>query len=151
MFAIALWDEDRRKLLLVRDRLGVKPLYYYADGDRTVLGSELKAILEAGIPREIDEDALAQVLALQYIPAPRTIFRGVHKLPPGHLLRAEAGGVKVDAYWTVPEESIPAPRPEAELREELRELLADAVKIRLIADVPLAYSSSCVDRAPSSP
>src|SRR4029077_11162318 len=117
--------------------LGVKPLYYYADGERLVFGSELKAILEADVPREIDEDALAQYLALRYIPAPRTIFRGIHKLPPGHLLRAEAGGVKVEAYWSLPEDTLAAPRPEAELAEELRALLEDAVKIRLIADVPL--------------
>ncbi len=146
MFAIALWDEKRRKLLLVRDRLGVKPLYYYADGERLVFGSEIKAILEAGIPRELDEDGLAQFLALRYISAPRTIFRGVHKLPPGHLLRAEAGSVKVEAYWTLPEDPISAPRPEGELREELRALLADAVRMRLIADVPLGvFLSGGVD------
>jgi asparagine synthase (glutamine-hydrolysing) len=146
MFAIALWDEARRRLLLVRDRLGVKPLYYYADGERLVFGSELKAILEADVPREIDEDALAQYLALRYIPAPRTIFRGIHKLPPGHLLRAEAGGVKVEAYWSLPEDTLAAARPEAELVEELRALLEDAVKIRLIADVPLGvFLSGGVD------
>jgi asparagine synthase (glutamine-hydrolysing) len=137
MFAVALWDSRRRKLLLVRDRLGIKPLYYRADHDRLVFGSEIKAILQADVPREIDEEGLCQYLALNYIPAPRTIFKGIHKLPPGHLLRAEAGAVKVEPWWELPTDPAPEQRSEAELAEELRALMADAVKLRLISDVPL--------------
>lgn len=146
MFAIALWDEREHKLLLVRDRLGIKPLYYYADRDRLVFGSEIKALLEADIPRVIDEEALSHYLALGYIPAPWSIFKGVRKLPPGHLLRAEAGAVKAEAWWTLPVETDTVDRPEQELVEELRALLADAVKIRLISDVPLGvFLSGGVD------
>ena len=146
MFAIALWDDREHKLLLVRDRLGIKPLYYYVDRDRLVFGSEIKALLEADIPRVIDEEALSHYLALGYIPAPRSIFKGVRKLQPGHLLRAEAGAVKAEAWWTLPGETTTAHRPEQELVEELRALLADAVKIRLISDVPLGvFLSGGVD------
>jgi len=146
MFAIALWDEREQKLLLVRDRLGIKPLYYYADRERLVFGSEIKAILEADIPRVIDEEALSHYLALGYIPAPWSIFKGVRKLRPGHLLRAEAGAVKAEAWWTLPGETDAVERPEEELVEELRALLADAVKIRLISDVPLGvFLSGGVD------
>jgi asparagine synthase (glutamine-hydrolysing) len=146
MFAVALWDVRRRKLLLVRDRLGIKPLYYRADADRLVFGSEIKAILQAEVPREIDEEGLSQYLALNYIPAPRTIFRGIQKLPPGHLLRAEAGAVKVEPWWELPAEPSPVDRSEGELAEELRALMADAVKMRLISDVPLGvFLSGGVD------
>ncbi|MFQ5457272.1 MAG: asparagine synthase (glutamine-hydrolyzing) [Myxococcota bacterium] len=146
MFAIALWDERQKKLLLVRDRLGIKPLYYYADAGKLVFGSEIKALLEADVPREIDEQALSHYLALGYIPAPWSIFRGIRKVPPGHLLRAEAGAVKVEAWWELPGETTADTRPEPELVEELRALLADAVKIRLISDVPLGvFLSGGVD------
>ncbi len=137
MFAIALWDERRQKLLLVRDRLGIKPLYYYSDDARLLFGSEIKAILAAGIPRAIDEEGLAQYLAFNYIPAPRTIFQGLCKLPPGHLLRAESGAVKVEAWWELPLEPAPTGESEEALAEELRELLQDAVRMQLISDVPL--------------
>jgi asparagine synthase (glutamine-hydrolysing) len=146
MFAIGLWDERRRKLLLVRDRLGIKPLYYYADSDRLVFGSEIKALLEAGIPMEIDQEALSLYLALRYIPAPRTIFVGVEKLPPGRLLRVQARATKQETWWDLPSETPGVVRAEQELAEELRELLADAVKIRLISDVPLGvFLSGGVD------
>ena len=147
MFAIALWDEARRRLLLARDRLGVKPLHYYADGERLVFGSEIKAILAADVPRAMDDEALSQFLALRYIPAPRTIFRGIHKLPPGYLLRAEAGAVKVEPWWDLaPPGNEGSLRTDVELEEELRELLADAVRIRMISDVPLGvFLSGGVD------
>jgi len=87
MFAFALWDESQKRLLLVRDHLGIKPLYYWLDGDCIIFGSELKSIiLHPAVVKEVDLEALDQFLTLEYIPTPRTIFKNVHKLPPGHRL-----------------------------------------------------------------
>jgi len=99
MFAIALWDKARETLLLVRDRLGIKPLYYAALSDRLVFGSELKALLADGVSREIDRQALNDYLAYNYVPGPRTIFSAVKKLQPGHRLIARRGHVTVESYW----------------------------------------------------
>jgi asparagine synthase (glutamine-hydrolysing) len=139
MFAIALWDQRRETLVLVRDRLGIKPLYYAALGDRLVFGSELKALLPDGISREIDPQALHEYLTYNYVPGPRTIFKAVKKLQPGHRLIARHGHVTTESYWR------PAPRPHtangaepvAYYVERLTELLKEAVRYRLIADVPL--------------
>ncbi len=140
MYAIALWDAARETLVLVRDRLGVKPLYYAALPDRLVFGSELKALLADGVPREIDRQALHEYLSYNYVPGPRTIFSAVKKLQPGHRLVARRGHVSVESYWR------PDPpaghqsggiEPVAHYVERLTDLLKESVRYRLIADVPL--------------
>ena len=149
MFAVALWDAPRRKLLLARDRLGKKPLYYaIAQGGtwtcapggaatRAVFASELKAFAaHGGVPRELDHEALAQYLAVEYVPAPRSIHRHVFKLPAGHLAVLDERGFRLQRYWELPAPSrdrIPA----AEAGEELVRRLDAAVARRLVADVPV--------------
>src|SRR4029077_1481994 len=100
MFAFALWDDRRRRLLLVRDRLRVKPLYYCASESGVTFGSEIKSLLEdPDVPREWSAEALDAYLTLQYVPCPQTMYRAVRKLPPGHLLVAEQERVSVRRYW----------------------------------------------------
>ncbi len=112
MFAFAVWDRAERRLWLVRDRLGVKPLYYAAIGTRLVFGSEIKALLAVpGVTRTLDPVALDAFLALNYVPGPRTIWREVEQLPPGHLLTAVADGYTVEPYWDVRFGARPADRP----------------------------------------
>lgn len=146
MFAFALYDRTRRRLLLARDRLGIKPLYWHDDGRRIVFASELKALMiDPSVPREIDEEALTAYLTFQYVPGPRTIWRGVRKLPPGHLLVCDADGIREEPYWTLP---VAKPRAwtEEEARETLRAQLAEAVRLRMVADVPLgAFLSGGID------
>jgi asparagine synthase (glutamine-hydrolysing) len=103
MFAFALWDQTKRRLLLARDRLGERPLYYHADARRIVFGSELKALLcEKDLPRDVDPAAIDDYLAYGYIPAPATVFKGVHKLQAGERLAWEQGRVRTSRYWTPP-------------------------------------------------
>ena len=100
MFAIALWDQRRQQLLLIRDRLGVKPLYYYLDPNRLVFGSELKALLAAGIPREVDPQAADDYLTHGYVPGEGAIFHNVHKLLPAHTLLVQRNGsTELNRYW----------------------------------------------------
>jgi asparagine synthase (glutamine-hydrolysing) len=138
MFAFALYDERRRKVLIARDRLGQKPLHYSFDGTRLLFASEIKAI-HAVAPelREIDRAAIRQYLQFGYIPDPATAFVNISKLPPAHLLELEAGKLSVRRYWDVPEYGTHVPAAEEECLEELERRLAEAVKMRLIADVPL--------------
>ena len=148
-FAFALWDSNRQELFLARDRLGIKPLYYAAlDNGRLLFGSELKSLMIcADLPRRIDVQAVEDYFAYGYIPDPKTIYRDVRKLEPGQLLhlRRDGGSLEPRRYWDVPFEPIEA-GAEAELGEELIERLREAVKIRLIADVPLgAFLSGGVD------
>ena len=136
IFAIALWDGPRRRLLLARDRLGVKPLYYWTDGTELVFGSELKALLRhSAVPRQIDLLALDQYLTWEFIPAPRTIFQGIRKLRPGSLLSFERGKVMEARYWELTARTVP--ESPQECAEELRHLMEDAVRLQLISDVPL--------------
>jgi len=103
MFAFALWDEPRGRLLLARDRLGQKPLVYHDDGQRLVFASELQALLEApGVPRRLSPVGLDLYLTYQYVPAPHTILEGIHKLPPAHILVADGDGSRVRRYWDIP-------------------------------------------------
>ncbi|MFL5845435.1 MAG: asparagine synthase (glutamine-hydrolyzing) [Solirubrobacteraceae bacterium] len=149
MFAIALWDRREQALLVARDRFGIKPLYWTAQGDRLAFASELKALRRAGLREEIDIDALEAYLAFNSIPAPLTIFRDVFKLPPGHLLRARAdGGVTVEQWCRPAPVAASATRTESEdvLAEELRERLRDSVRAHLVADVPVGvFLSGGVD------
>jgi asparagine synthase (glutamine-hydrolysing) len=138
MFAFALYDERRGKLLIARDRLGKKPLHYALAGNRFLFGSEIKAIL-AVAPElaSVNQEALLQYLYFGYIPDPITAFLPIQKLPPGHLLELEAGKMHVRQYWDLPEYGAHPPRSEAECLEEMEWRLAEAVRIRLISDVPL--------------
>jgi len=149
MFAFALWDRNRETLFLARDRLGVKPLYYAQLSDGCwIFGSELKALLvHPGLPRVIDPLAVEDYFAYGYVPEPRTIFKGVFKLSPGHTLSLKRGAPASQPveYWDVPFKPVPAPS-EHEAGEELIRRLRESVKLRLISDVPLgAFLSGGVD------
>lgn len=139
MFAIAIWDAVARRLVLARDRLGVKPLYYAElPGIGVVFGSELKALLEdPEVPREWRADAIDAYLSLLYIPAPATIYRGIAKLPPAHVLVAEKGATRTFRYWDLEFTGEGDPRREDEYLEELDALLRESVALRQISDVPL--------------
>jgi len=138
MFAFAIYDERTNRLLLVRDRLGKKPLHYALHNGTLFFASEMKAIL-AVRPEfaKINRPALLQYMYFGYIPDPATAFEPIQKLPPGHLLEFEKGEVCVRQYWDFPEYGTYEPASEEELLEELEFRLAEAVRIRLIADVPL--------------
>src|SRR6266480_2013978 len=99
MFTFALWDRKRERLLAARDRFGKKPLHYYWDGQRLIFGSEIKSILEAGVPRQINDIALDEYLVFGYVPTPNTLFKGVMKLPAAHILIYEDGQIRTKRYW----------------------------------------------------
>lgn len=147
MFAIALWDKRERKLLLVRDRLGKKPLYYYHDRKKLIFGSELKALLaDPSIPREIDPEALDAYCSFGYVPSPRTIFKKIKKLPPAHLVLCTPGKFSLHEYWDVDMRVEPGPVDEGRAVAQLQELFDEAVRLRLISDVPLgAFLSGGID------
>jgi asparagine synthase (glutamine-hydrolysing) len=136
MFAIALWDENRRRLLIARDRFGKKPLYYSEHRGEVVFGSEIKALLAAGIPADLDDVALQQYLALRYVPAPRTLFRSVSQLPPGHTMVIEDGASRIHRWWQLQYD----PKPDITLTQAadgVEDLMRTAVERRLVSDVPL--------------
>jgi asparagine synthase (glutamine-hydrolysing) len=137
MFALALWDGPRNRLVLARDRLGKKPLLWTRLPDGTLaFASELKALLRLpDLEREVDLEAIDAYLALQYVPGDRTALRGVHKLPPGHVLLAEGDTQRVESYWR-PRPAEPSPSDE-EWLVRVRDTVTAAVRRRLIADVPL--------------
>ncbi|MFA7267861.1 MAG: asparagine synthase (glutamine-hydrolyzing) [Sterolibacterium sp.] len=146
MFAFALWDERRQRLLLARDQLGVKPLHYHWVAGRLVFASELKALLEhPAVPRDLDLEALGLFLECQYVPAPRSIYAGIRKLPAGHALSIENGRLDLFRYWQIDY------RDKLELSEDetaarVEEALRDAVRAMLVADVPIgAFLSGGVD------
>src|SRR6267142_2802482 len=146
MFSLAIWDSRRRKLVLARDRLGKKPLYYFVRGSRVVFASELKALLaHGGVPRELDPEALVQYLACEYVPAPASILREVRKLPAAHLAVLDEHGFRIRRYWDLPGPS----RERVSAREaapELLRVLDGAVAKRLVADVPVGvFLSGGVD------
>lgn len=148
MFAFALWDARRRRLFLARDRAGIKPLVYAWNGRRLLFASELKALLQdPDLARELDSEALRDYLTFLYIPSPKTIFRGIRKLPPASylLLDADGGEPVIRRYWQL-EFRPEAGRGEAEWIEGLRAQLADAVQSHLVSDVPIgAFLSGGVD------
>jgi len=146
MFAIAIWDRRRRRLVLARDRLGQKPLVYRQEPGRILFSSELKSLLEVpGITRELDPHALDLYLTYQYVPHPHCIFRGFQKLPPAHYAVWQDNRLELERYWT-PDFNREVERPVAEYREELDATLSAAVGDRLQSDVPLgAFLSGGVD------
>ncbi len=137
MFAFAIWDSAKKELFIARDRIGIKPLFYYADNAKLVFGSELKAILQdSTLKRELNPEALDLFLSYAFIPAPYCIFKNMFKLAPGHYLVANSKGVTVKRYWEVyfkPDQT----KSLDQFKYEFNELFEDAVKLRLLSEVPL--------------
>jgi asparagine synthase (glutamine-hydrolysing) len=147
MFAFALWDQRQQRLVLARDRFGKKPLHYAVSGGRLLFGSEMKALL-AVAPElaDIDPHSLLSYFYFGYIPDPLSAFTRIRKLPPGHVLEFSGGQIRVSKYWDLPSYGVYEPRTEEECLDELERRLAEAVRIRLISDVPLgALLSGGVD------
>jgi asparagine synthase (glutamine-hydrolysing) len=146
MFAFALWDDRQKRLLLARDRLGVKPLAYVRRGGRLWFASEVKSLLEdPTITREVNREAIVGYLSLFAVPEPQSLFQGVERLPAGHLLIFEDGAARIKRYWDV-EFNEDRSRNESDWLDQLEALLADAVRIRLISEVPLgAFLSGGID------
>ena len=141
MFAFAIWDAPKRRLLLVRDRLGVKPLYWALVANRLLFASEIKAILESGlVEARPNARVLSEVLATRYTSNTETLFEGIHKLLPGHRLVFQDGRVRIEQYWDLPLTG-PDPElarlPERDLVDRFRSLLQESVRLRLMADVPI--------------
>lgn len=137
MFAFALWDARSRRLFLARDRAGIKPLYYRASPSGLAFSSEIRSLRELSpAPLSEDPQAIFDFFSFRYVPAPRTMYHGVQKLPPGTFLLADSNGVRFETYWDVPApaESL---KPERELEDEISTCLRDSVRLRLISDVPL--------------
>lgn len=148
-FAFALWDRRRRRLVLGRDRLGIRPVFYSETKNNVVFGSEIKALLShPEVPRELDVVGLGQVFTTWSAVPPRTMFKGIQSLLPGHLLIADALGVRIEQYWRLrfPDANATSSLDEVEAAEHLRELLLDSTRLRLRADVPVgSYVSGGLD------
>ncbi len=140
IFGFAIWDETRRELFLARDRMGIKPLYYTHIGDRLIFGSELKVVLaHPQVKREIDLTALNEYLSFEYVPSPRTILRHIYKLEPGHFLRFNEQGLRIQRYWNVSLARSES-RPPVHWRDYvtgLYDTLENTVKQELVSDVPV--------------
>jgi asparagine synthase (glutamine-hydrolysing) len=138
MFAFALWDSRRRRLLIARDRFGEKPLYWGVFDKTLLFASEPKVLLaHPAVRPSLNLQALRQYLSFDYVPAPLSIYEGINKLPAAHKLTLEGGRVNVERYWRLSYETKQPVPSEREAAEQLRELLADAVRMRLVSDVPL--------------
>jgi asparagine synthase (glutamine-hydrolysing) len=148
MFGFAIWDGRENKLFLARDRAGKKPLHYTMVGDTLVFGSEIKSLLQfPGVERRANAEAISDYLSFGYVPDPQTAFCGIHKLPPGHTLTFRNGRATTRQYWDFNFDKIEqSSREERFYVERLRELIAEAVRIRLVSEVPLgAFLSGGVD------
>ncbi|MCD4685782.1 MAG: asparagine synthase (glutamine-hydrolyzing) [Anaerolineae bacterium] len=148
MFALALWDAPNRTLVLARDRMGQKPLYYYQDAQRLIFASEIKALLRhPDVPRQPARHLTPLLLAYGYVPTPQTFFDGIHMLPPGHVLIVRDSKITVRPYWTPPPfTGTDSHAQAADYLDELRTLLEEAVQLRLLSDVPLgAFLSGGLD------
>jgi asparagine synthase (glutamine-hydrolysing) len=138
MFAFALWDEKRKRLFIARDRFGEKPLYWGVFDHALLFASEPKVLLaHPSVKPDLNLNALRQYLSFDYVPAPLSIYQGISKLPAAHMLTLEQGEVKVDRYWRLSYETRQPVPSVNEAAEQLRDLLADSVKMRLVSDVPL--------------
>src|SRR6202167_233271 len=147
MFALAIYDKTKRKLILARDRLGKKPLHYALHQGNLYFASEIKSIL-AVVPElaEVNSQGLLEYLYYGYVPDPITAYTGIHKLAPGHMLEFQEGKIRIRQYWDLPEYNTHPPKNEQECLEELEQRLFEATKIRLISDVPLgAFLSGGID------
>ena len=146
IFAFALWDAKQHSLLVARDHLGVKPLYYTALGERLLFASEIKALLvDPACPREVNVQSLSTLFTLRYVPSPATLFKGIQKLPPASRMIVTRDGMRIDRYWN----STPKIRTtinEPALIEEYQALIEDAVRLQMRSDVPIGlFLSSGVD------
>ena len=146
MFAFAIWDDRRRVLFIARDRLGIKPLFWYADGERFAFASELKSLLDLpGIPRELDPAAFGEYLRRRYVIAPHTILKNIRKLLPGHTLTVTGNGVTTRRYWDLPHRE-PVEIGEDEAIEQWNSLFEESLRLHLVSDVPLgAFLSGGLD------
>src|SRR5215211_4413361 len=139
MFAIAVWDEEEKKLILARDRMGIKPLFYANLDDQLLFGSEIKAITAAGLNLTLNTDALNYYLSLLYIPAPHTIYKEIHKLKPGHILIFHHGKLELQRYWSLAQVHTVEDYSVTQLQKQLRQLLLASVERQLVSDVPLGF------------
>ena len=147
-FAIALWDAERGQLVLARDRVGVKPLYFHSQDGRFIFASEIKAILQhPAVTPEIDEESLYHYLTFLTTPAPRTLFRNIQKLPAGHMLVVKRdGATELTQYWDSLPNQVSPDRSEAEHQQEILRLLRDSIRKRMMSDVPFGvFLSGGVD------
>ncbi len=145
MFAFALWDARRRRLVVGRDRMGIKPLYYAEDGPRLFFASEAKAIVAARPGVALDPVALQEYFTLGYVPAPYSIFQGIRKLPPGSLMVAERGQLRIQSFWRVPDDGVMA-RDDREWADLFLTTMERAVASQMVSDVPLgAFLSGGLD------
>jgi asparagine synthase (glutamine-hydrolysing) len=146
MFAFAIWDQRRRELFLARDHLGIKPLYYVKVGSKLLFGSEIKSLMQdPACPREVDMEALGELFTFRYVPSPKTLFKGIFKLPPGYSMLCAGTRLEIKRFWTWTPQ-VRQQWNEAALIEEYQTLLEDAVKLQLRSDVPLGlFLSSGVD------
>jgi len=146
MFAFALWDSGRRRLLIARDHLGIKPLYYVFIDNQILFASEIKALLaDPRCRRAVNVNGLSLLFTLRYVPSPETIYEGILKLPPAHLMVVDANGVKVRRFWTR-KPAIRKTTNEQELVEEYQSLVEDSVRLQMRSDVPVGlFLSSGVD------
>lgn len=148
MFAVALWDDRRKRLVLARDRIGKKPLFYARTPSLLAFASELRSLLTVdGVSRDLDLRAVDAYLSLQYVPSPLSVFKGINKLEPASVLVMEGGNIKISKYWALP---LHEPKLEGyelgELKERLRAELTTATRLRMISDVPLgAFLSGGID------
>lgn len=138
MFVFALWDSKRRRLFIARDRFGEKPLYWGVFDKTLVFASEPKVLLaHPSVQPSLNLQALRQYLSFDYVPAPLSIYEGISKLPAAHTLTLQDGHIKIEPYWHLSYRTKTPVPSEAEASEQLRELLADSVRMRLVSDVPL--------------
>jgi len=149
-FAFAIWDTQKKELFLGRDRVGIRPLFYYSDGETFVFGSEIKSLMESGhVKAEIDPESLNRVFTFWTIPSPGTMFKGVKELPPGHYMVVREHETEIKPYWELSfqgESGGDETRSLSESMEEFESILTDSVRLRLRADVPVAaYLSGGID------
>ena len=150
MFAVAIWDRRKRQLLLARDHVGIKPLFFAQFDDRLIFGSGIKALLAAGVPRDVDPQALHDYLSLNYVPGPRTMFKSVRKLLPGQLLvaRLDAADVSIRTFWDRPEDGGDHEPVSslADTEKRLEEILRSTIRDTMVSDVPIgAFLSGGID------
>lgn len=148
MFAFAIWDDQEKELCIVRDRMGVKPLYYYADDKQVIFASEIKAIIKSGLVKTgLNEEALVDYLSFQSISSPQTLVDGIKQLEAGHYIKVKGNKVEIKQYWDLTAQTgdYDYSEPTA-VKKKIRELLTDSVNIRLVSDVPLgAFLSGGID------
>lgn len=146
MFSFAIWDDKEKKLFAARDRMGEKPFKYYFDGEKFIFASEIKAILAAGVKKEIDWQAVDIALGFRFIPAPATGFKNIFKLPAGHFLIWQANELKIEKYWDAGGREADKRKKMADWKKEIWDLFLDSVKKRMVSDVPVgAFLSGGLD------